>query len=85
MKDYDPGEEYSLMEKSGMSPRAILGSLTTAPAALFGESRLRGIIREGMNADLVVFEDDPLVDIKNFGNVVYNVRNGKVIFSARKS
>ncbi|MGH9320647.1 MAG: amidohydrolase family protein [Vicinamibacteria bacterium] len=38
----------------GLSWREILASLTTAPAARFGESDRRGRIAPGMDADLVL-------------------------------
>lgn len=81
MTDFDPREEYILMSRSGMTPMAILESLTTAPAALFNESQSRGTIGPGMNADLVVLEDDPAEDVENYAKVVFTIRNGQIIYS----
>ncbi len=82
MTDFDPSEEYVLMERGGMSPRAILKSLTTAPAALFNESRMRGTVTEGMKADLVVLKEDPFDKVENFAKVVLTIRDGRVIHSS---
>ena len=54
LPDYDPVTEYVLMQSAGLGWREILASLTTAPAARFGEASRRGRIAPGMDADLVV-------------------------------
>jgi imidazolonepropionase-like amidohydrolase len=82
MTDYDPTEEYVLMSRAGLTPFEILDSLTSAPAARFGESNSRGRILAGMYADIVVLGADPTRDVRNFANVRYTVRNGHVIYPA---
>lgn len=81
MRAYDPSDEYVRMAQAGLSPMQILASLTTAPAARFGEETRRGRIAAGMDADLVVLEADPAQDARNFGKVRYTIRAGRVIFS----
>ena len=80
--DYDPREEYELMSRAGLSFRQILASLTTAPAAQFGDSERLGRIAVGLEADLVVLTADPSRDVKNFAAVAYTVQGGKVIYRA---
>ncbi len=77
--EYDPTEEYVLMEQAGMSFRQILDSLTTAPAERFGDGALLGRIAEGYVADLVVLNGDPAADIRALSQVRYTLRDGKVI------
>lgn len=72
--DYDPSEEYALMKESGMSFSQILASLTTAPAARFGESRRLGRVAPGFQADLVAF--------RSLADVQYTLRAGKIIYQA---
>jgi imidazolonepropionase-like amidohydrolase len=74
--DPDPGEEYELMSRAGMSFRQILASLTTAPAERFGEFSRLGRIAEGLEADIVAFRD-------SFTAVRYTIRSGRVIYSAQ--
>jgi len=81
MSDFDPTEEYELMAQAGMSPMQILASLTTVPAERWNESRQRGRIAPGMDADLVVLEADPGRAVQNFAKVKCAVRRGVVIFS----
>lgn len=80
--DYDPSEEYQLMGRAGLSFRQILASLTTAPAAQFGDSEQLGRIAVGLDADLVVLTGDPSRGIKEFAAVAYTVQGGKVIYRA---
>ena len=57
--DYDPSEEYVLMARAGLNFRQILATLTTAPAAQFGDSERLGRIAVGFEADLVVLSGHP--------------------------
>ncbi len=78
--DYDPTEEYEQMARAGMSFRDILAALTTSPAARFGESRRKGRIAPGMDADVVLLSADPAADVKAFSGVRYTLRKGKIIY-----
>lgn len=84
MFEFDPTEEYELMGQAGLTPMQILASLTTAPAARWRESRKRGTVRAGMDADLVVLNGDPVTDVRHFSNVKCTIRGGREIF-VRKS
>ncbi len=80
MTEYDPTEEYVLMARADMTPMQILDSLTTAPAARFGESKSHGRVASGMDADIVVLNGDPAKDVRNFASVRYAIRNGRAIY-----
>lgn len=80
--DYDPTDEYVLMAEAGMTFPQILASLTTAPAERFGESGRLGRVAVGLEADLVVLEGDPAVDIRALADVRYTLRFGRVIYRA---
>lgn len=77
--EYDPTEEYSLMASAGMSFRQILASLTTTPAARFGDGQRLGRIAAGYQADLAVLKGDPSADIRALATVECTLRNGMVI------
>jgi imidazolonepropionase-like amidohydrolase len=85
MHEYDPAEEYQLMEKAGLSPMQILASLTTAPAERMNESDRRGRVAAGFDADLVVLEGDPAADVRNFAKVRCAFRAGELIYSSASS
>lgn len=80
--DPDPTEEYILMSHAGMSFRQILASLTTAPAVKFGQAAQVGRIAVGLQADLVVLNQDPAKDIRSLASVKYTLRAGKIIYQA---
>jgi imidazolonepropionase-like amidohydrolase len=80
LTEYDPRREYELLAAMGMSWREIVASLTTAPAARFGESDRRGRIAPGMDADIVLIGSDPAAGVAAFADVRYTVRGGKVIY-----
>ncbi len=77
---YDTAEEYSLMQKSGMSFPEILASLTTTPARRFGYFSRAGRLARNMDADMVVLDGDPARDIEAFSRVHYTIRGGKIIY-----
>jgi imidazolonepropionase-like amidohydrolase len=77
--DHDPSGEYRRLAESGLDYRAILASLTTAPAAFFRVSSHAGRIAPGMDADLVVLESDPARDVLAFARVKYAIRAGRLI------
>ena len=78
---YDPTDEYRLMVRAGLDYRQILASLTTAPARRF-DLRNQGRVAPGMQADLVLLNGDPAVDVGYFGAVRYTLRKGKIIFTS---
>ena len=80
--DPDPGEEYDLMAEAGMTFRQILASLTTSPAERFGESERLGRVAPGLEADLVVLNDDPSENLRALTAVRYTLRAGEVIYRA---
>ncbi|HSD75400.1 MAG TPA: amidohydrolase family protein, partial [Steroidobacteraceae bacterium] len=80
MTEYDPTEEYLLMQRAGLTAAQILTSLTSAPAARWKEESRRGRVAAGMDADLVVLNADPASDVRNFANVRCVYRQGQLIY-----
>ena len=76
---YDTTSEYEYMGRAGMNWRDILASLTTNPAAFFKAGKTGKVIK-GYDADVVVLDADPAVDLRNFAKVSYTIRAGKVIY-----
>jgi imidazolonepropionase-like amidohydrolase len=77
---FDTAEEYTLMQRAGMTFPQILAALTTNPARRFGFGERSGRVAEKMDADLAVFKDDPASDITAFSRVRYTIRAGRIIF-----
>jgi imidazolonepropionase-like amidohydrolase len=80
VQDDDPTEEYELMASAGMGYTQILASLTTAPAARFGDAEREGRVAPGQVADLVVLDADPAHDVTAFARVARVIRNGRIIY-----
>jgi len=80
MTDYDPADEYVLLQRAGLGFGAILAMLTTAPVRRFGAEAGAGRVAGGSPADLAVLEGDPAAEIRNLARVRYTIRRGQVIY-----
>ncbi|MEQ8328860.1 MAG: amidohydrolase family protein [Longimicrobiales bacterium] len=63
----------------GLTPLEALRAATVNAAALFGLADRTGRVEEGMEADLVVFERNPLDDIGVVQDVLMVVNDGRVV------
>ncbi|MBR0692624.1 amidohydrolase family protein [Bradyrhizobium lablabi] len=77
-KQYDTSQEYELMHRA-LSERQVLASLTTNPARYFKAVK-KGRVEQGLDADLVVLDGDPMADVRNLAKVAYTIRAGRVIY-----
>jgi imidazolonepropionase-like amidohydrolase len=80
MTDYDPTEEFQRMAEAGLSFDQILAALTVNPTRRFDDAAAGGTVESGKAADLVVLGSDPTAKIENFADVVYTVRDGRVVY-----
>lgn len=78
---YDTREEFRLLHGAGLDWRAILASLTTAPASRFGHAD-RGRLAPKMAADLVLLDGDPTTDIGAFSKIRCTFRAGVAVYEA---
>ena len=79
---YDTTEEYRQLGRA-LDWRQILETLTTAPAKRFGYLAHKGRLAPGMDADLVVLDDDPAKDVTAFARVRLTLRAGQMIYAAK--
>ena len=70
--------EFVLMAEAGLTPMQILVSATLNGAKLMGRERELGQIKEGMLADLLILDADPLADIHNTRQIFRVIRGGAV-------
>jgi imidazolonepropionase-like amidohydrolase len=70
--------EFVLMAEAGLTPMQILASATMNGAKLMGRERELGQIKEGMLADLLILDADPLADIHNTRRIFRVIRGGAV-------
>lgn len=73
------GHEFTLMVANGLEPmRAILAG-TSAAADLLGLAAEIGMVKTGLNADLVAVRGDPLTEIKLLEKVDFVMHDGVVV------
>jgi imidazolonepropionase-like amidohydrolase len=68
--------ELVLMAEAGLTPPQILVSATANGAKLMGREKELGQIREGMLADVLILDADPLADIHNTRRIFRVIRGG---------
>jgi imidazolonepropionase-like amidohydrolase len=76
--NYETTQEFEFMSRA-MGWRDILASLTTNPSTNF-KAKTKGRVEKGMDADLVILDADPSVDVRNLAKVAYTIRAGKIIY-----
>ncbi len=75
---YSLHEELALLVKGGLTPLEAIEAATTKPAEYFKMDKELGLIQEGMLADLLLLEANPLTDIRNTLKIDAVVRDGKL-------
>jgi len=71
-------DEIVELANVGMSPMEAIKAATSVSAECLGIEKRTGSIRAGLEADFVVVDRSPLDDIRNAGDVVIVINNGKV-------
>ncbi|MGH7565208.1 MAG: amidohydrolase family protein, partial [Gemmatimonadota bacterium] len=70
-----------LVDRAGFSPLEAIAAATGVSARTLGIEETVGTITSGKQADLIVLEADPSVDIRNTRAIVLVVKRGRVIES----
>ena len=71
--------EMSAMADAGIPNDAIIKSGTSSPAEFFKMSHEFGSIQEGLSADLMILEQNPLVDINHMTSIHSVICRGKLM------
>lgn len=72
-------DELALMRHGGLSPMEAIVAATSRAAQALGIDNTVGVIREGLEADLIVVEGDPLADTRALGSVALALKGGTVV------
>jgi imidazolonepropionase-like amidohydrolase len=83
IQEADTAIELRLLAAAGLDARAILKTLTTAPASRFDRERRTARVAPGFAADLVLLEGDPEQDVAAFAAVRCTIREGRVVYGAQ--
>jgi imidazolonepropionase-like amidohydrolase len=70
--------ELQLLVRAGLTPLEALRAATSVPARRFGLSD-RGLVKEGLRADLLLVEGDPTKDIKDTLSIKFVWRRGHLL------
>lgn len=73
--------EFGELASAGLSPLRILQMATSEPAAFLGTTDTMGGVGMGRQADLVVLDEDPVVDVRNLARINAVVRAGRLYSS----
>jgi imidazolonepropionase-like amidohydrolase len=68
--------EFYYHQLSGIKPLDVLSQTTSIPSKVFKFNH--GIIKIGYNADLLVLNDDPSKDVRNFRSILSTIRLGYI-------
>jgi imidazolonepropionase-like amidohydrolase len=74
-------EELALLVEAGLTPDEAIVAATGAAAQVLGRSDL-GVLAPGAQADFVVLDADPRIDIRAIGRIVAVVLGGQVVAGA---
>ena len=75
--DYSLGIE--LQGEAGMSNMDVIKASTSTAAKCLGAENLLGSIQQGLEADLVVLNSDPVADLRAFRDVAMVMQGGRLI------
>ena len=76
----DNAREIEMMVEYGMSPLEALKSSTSINAKAFHIDDQVGKIQEGLLADIIAVEGNPIQKISDIRNIQLVIKDGKVIF-----
>ncbi len=82
LKHGENGLEILNLLSSGVKPKTIFDALTYVSAQALGRADKIGLIKEGMTADLIVIDKNPLNDItilSDGSNIKIVVKQGKIV------
>ncbi len=75
---YSLHEELALLVKGGLTPLEAIEAATLKPAQYFSLDKELGLVQEGMLADLLLLDKNPLENIRNTKSINAVIRDGKL-------
>ncbi|HXG70477.1 MAG TPA: amidohydrolase family protein [Gemmatimonadaceae bacterium] len=74
-------DEIAELVGAGMPPMEAIKAATSAAAGCLGIRARTGLIRPGLEADMIVVERDPLKDVRELRNAVVVINDGHVVIN----
>lgn len=79
---YAMHDELAALVRAGLTPREALESATRVPNDWLGTAHLRGRVAEGLHADLILLDANPLDDIANTRRISAIILGGRYLVRA---
>ena len=79
------GWQFGIMVERGMTPMQAIQSATSVAADHMGLGDSVGTLREGFNADIIAFPDNPLTNIDTLRTVPIIIKDGQLVKGADKN
>ncbi len=79
------GEINAFIEYGGMTPLEAIQAATITSAEVYGLDEVTGSIEEGKEADIVLFERNPLKEPMNLHNAMMVISNGRIAVPFRSA
>lgn len=76
-------EELALLVEAGLTPMEAIVAGTRNGARAMGIDDVRGTLRPGKAADMLILNADPLEDIRNTTKIRFVVKDGRIVKPAR--
>ena len=82
-RDLSMADEALSFQRAGVSPMRALQIMTAGSATCLGIQNRTGAIAPGLEADLVVLAQNPLVSLEALKRITTIINDGKIAFRAR--
>ncbi len=79
-----PLREMELLLAAGLSPTEVIEASTHHAALVSGHGDELGTLESGKLADLIVVDGNPLTDLDAMSQLVIVIKNGEIVFRAKK-
>jgi imidazolonepropionase-like amidohydrolase len=79
--DLSMADEGLYMQQAGLLPMTILKIMTSGSAKCLGIEKRTGTIKKGMEADMVILEQDPLTSLEALKDIRIIVNDGKIVIN----
>ena len=75
--------QFEIMVERGMTPMQAIKSATSVAAEHMELDNEIGVLGEGLNADIIAVQGDPLADVKRLRNVSVVIKDGVIVKDSR--
>ncbi len=76
-------DEAIKMQSAGLSPMEVIKTMTSQTAACLGIENRTGSIKKGLEADLVILDENPLKNLVGLQSIFMVINNGKIVYQRK--